>query len=117
MCSRGSGIYDREAEDLEEGREGFKGVIPYIYDFSSDKPLRALAKSHEAEHFLLIPNTLALCREAWREVFKKYYLSEMFDLSNFVLGTYKEPYMFLHLVNHPLNNFKVSIFDERYLNA
>lgn len=84
----------------------------YIYDTFSDRPLSKIIDSDKAEHIMLVPNSLVIYREDFAKIFEKYYVSEMFELSNFVLGTYNEPYMFLHLVKQPVKEFKIGVYYE-----
>lgn len=84
----------------------------YIYFSMQRSPLEKIISSEEPEHFMLIPNSLVIHRKEFVEVFKKYYLAELYELSNCFLGSYNEPYMFLHIVKTPVDSIRVSVYHE-----
>ena len=87
-------------------------VNKFIYHTFSDYPLKPVVESEAPEQFMLIPNSMVIYRIEFQKIFEKYSVSELFDMSNFVLGTYNEPYMFIHLVKKPVKEFKISVYEK-----
>lgn len=82
----------------------------YIYTFDAEKPFAKLMESNETEHVLIIPNSMVIRRKEFERLLEKYYISELFELANCFVGTGNEPYMFLHVVDKPVDRIKISLF-------
>lgn len=83
----------------------------YICGLEKD-PLTKYLKSSEDEHFLLIPNSLTYLREDFVKLFEEYKPVELFEISNCFLGTWREPYMYMHITKKPVDSFKIAVYDK-----
>lgn len=83
----------------------------YIYFTNQKNPLERALNSSEKELFLLIPNSLTIFRKDFVELFSKYNLAELFDISNCFLGAWQEPYMFMHITKEQVQNIKIAAYD------
>lgn len=84
----------------------------YIYFAMEKDPFDALLHSEKKEHYMIVPNSISIHRQAFVELFKRYNLAEMYELSNCFLGAHCEPYMLFHLVATPVDYIKVSVYDK-----
>lgn len=81
------------------------------HNHASEEFLNKLPSSSASEHYLLIANSLTIFRREFVEIFKKYYASEIFYLSNYFLGTYQEPFIFLHIISSPVKRIKIASYN------
>lgn len=68
--------------------------------------------SDDEEQFIITEVASIIKNSIFEKLVKKYYVSEIFDLSNCYLGTHiiDQHFMFIHLVRNPINKFKVSLY-------
>lgn len=82
----------------------------YIYFWNSSTPFSAIWDNPQREHILLFSNTMTIHRKPFEELLSTYYIAELFELSNYFLGNASEPYMFLRIVDTPVDSVKISFY-------
>ncbi|MBR3564139.1 MAG: hypothetical protein IKN92_05050 [Clostridia bacterium] len=91
--------------------EYIQNAKEYIYFTNQKNPLERALNSSEKELFLLIPNSLTIFRRDFVRLFSKYNLAELFDISNCFLGSWQEPYMFMHITKEQVPGIKIATYD------
>lgn len=69
-----------------------------------------LIDKDQPEYHLLIPNTVLLDKWSLEKFFQKYFIHELFDLSNCYLGSFNEPYAYWHVSKRKPAKIRVSIY-------
>lgn len=62
------------------------------------------------EYHLLVRNLNLMDRWSIDRLFEKYYIQELFELSNCYLGSYNEPYMYWHITKKKPKTIKTAVF-------
>lgn len=84
----------------------------YLYQWGSSTPFSKVWENPQKEHVLLISNAMVFYRKEFEKLFEKYYIAELFELSNCFMGTGSVPHMFLHIVDTPVDKVKISFYQK-----
>lgn len=94
-------------------------ILEYIYNASKyiiteqmPEKLKEIIASDKNEYYLIVPNSVSIHRKLFAEIFRKYNVAEIFEISNCFLGTYNVRYMLIHIVKQPVETFKISVYEE-----
>lgn len=94
-------------------------ILEYIYNASKyiiteqmPEKLKEIIASDKNEYYLIVPNSVSIHRKLFAEIFRKYNVAEIFEISNCFLGTYNVRYMLIHIVKKPVEAFKISVYEE-----
>lgn len=82
----------------------------YIYLWNTATPFNKIWDNPQREHVLLFSNTMTIHRKRFEELLSKYYIAELYELSNCFLGNAGEPYMFLRIVDTPVDSVRISFY-------
>lgn len=84
----------------------------YLYQWGSSTPFSKVWENPQKEYVLLISNAMVIYRKEFEKLFEKYYIAELFELSNCFMGTGSVPHMFLHIVDTPVDKVKISFYQK-----
>lgn len=84
----------------------------YVYLWDTAAPFKKIWDNPQREHVLLFSNTMTIHRKAFEDLLSKYFIVELFELSNYFLGNAGEPFMFLRIVDTPVDSVKISFYNK-----
>lgn len=84
----------------------------YLFQWGSPTPFSKIWENPQKEHILLFSNSMTIHRKEFEKLLSKYYIAELFELSNCFLGNCGEPYMFLRIVDTPIDTVKISFYNK-----
>ncbi len=82
----------------------------YIVRPNLGKTFDSFIEKDADEYHLLVGNWNLMDRWSIDRLFGKYYIQELFELSNCYLGSYNEPYMYWHITKKKSKTIKTAIF-------
>lgn len=85
----------------------------YIYQYGVIEPFKSILDSNDEEHYLIVPNSLIsyVYKKDFEKLFMQYNVAKIFELSNCFLGTYNEPYIFIHITKQRVKEIKIATFN------
>lgn len=90
--------------------ELIKNGSNYIVSLNIGKSFDIFIKKDEPEYHLLVPNSILIDCWSIKKLFEKYYIQEIFEVSNCYLGSYNEPYAYWHITKKKSARIKTAVF-------
>ena len=82
----------------------------YIVRTDLGKTFDIYLAKNENEYHLLVANCNLMDRWSIEKLFDKYYIQDVFELSNCYLGVYNEPYMYWHLTKEKPVKIRTAVY-------
>ena len=82
----------------------------YIVSLSIMNSFDVYIEKDELEYHLLVPNHILMDHWSIKKLFEKYYIQEMFEVSNCYLGSNNEPYAYWHITKKKPTGIKTAIY-------
>lgn len=82
----------------------------YIVSLNTGKSFDVYIEKNEPEYHLLVPNHVLGDSWSIKKLFEKYYVQEIFAVSNCYLGSYNEPYAYWHITKKKSARIKTAVF-------
>jgi len=91
-------------------KEYINNVAKYYVPLNLGKSFESIISEGKEDKILIVPYSILMDSWSMSDLFEKYYICVMYDLANFLLGSYNEGYMLWHISMNKPEKIKMSVY-------